>query len=84
MADAARLLSVNTGRLRALDVKSGLTGHFKWPRNGAVRIGPLGLADDAIVDTDNHGGSIRPSPSMTGEIWSGGRTGWAGNSGLVS
>jgi MOSC domain-containing protein YiiM len=56
MAETAQLLSVNTGRPRALDVKSGLTGHFKRPRSGAVRIGQLGLADDAIVDTDNHGG----------------------------
>ncbi len=57
MADPPRLLSVNLGQARALDAKSGLTGHFKTPVARAVRIGPLGLEGDAIVDTENHGGA---------------------------
>lgn len=57
MADAARLLSVNVGQARPLDVKTGMTGHFKRPQTGPIAIGPLGLAGDMIVDTANHGGA---------------------------
>jgi MOSC domain-containing protein YiiM len=56
MADAPRLLSVNVAQARPLDAKSGLTGHFKKPVSGPVRVDAAGLEGDAIVDAENHGG----------------------------
>lgn len=50
------LISVNIGTPRAITTKSGQTGIFKSPQSGPVNIGPLGLDDDHIIDTDNHGG----------------------------
>lgn len=53
-----RLLSVNVGTETPIDGagKSGRTGIFKRPVEGTVEITPLGLVDDAISDTKNHGG----------------------------
>ena len=53
--------SVNVGRARPLDVKSGRSGIDKRPVAGVVRVAPpgaggSGLAGDAICDTANHGG----------------------------
>lgn len=59
------LLSVNiahvipTPRLRAgepRDTKPSRTGIDKRPADGAVRVEPLGLVGDSILDTVNHGG----------------------------
>ncbi len=38
------------------DVKPPKTGIDKRPVDGPVRIEPLGVAGDSILDTDNHGG----------------------------
>ena len=51
-----RLEAVCTGQATPVAAKSGLTGHRKRPRAGAVAIGRLGLDGDTIVDTDHHGG----------------------------
>ena len=51
-----RLISVNVGRAEPMPVKSGQSGINKRPVVGAVEIGLLGIASDAIVDRDNHGG----------------------------
>ena len=52
------LISVNIGRERSFEngKQSGTTGIFKTPVTTAVEIMPLGLAGDAVVDTENHGG----------------------------
>ena len=52
------LISVNIGRERSFEngKQSGTTGIFKTPVTTAVEITPLGLAGDAVVDTENHGG----------------------------
>ena len=52
-----RLLSVNVGKARPFQAKAvGKTGIFKQPVLTPVRIGALGLAEDAICDVENHGG----------------------------
>jgi len=50
-----KLTSVNIGQSR-LNTKGRRTGIFKEPVAGAVRVGKLGLAGDAVVDTRHHGG----------------------------
>lgn len=52
------LISVNIGRERSLEngKQSGTTGIFKTPVTTAVEITTLGLAGDAVVDTEHHGG----------------------------
>jgi MOSC domain-containing protein YiiM len=51
-----KLLAICTGKAMPIAGKSGLTGHFKAPQTGAVRIDIYGLEGDTIVDTDHHGG----------------------------
>ncbi|GAB4205779.1 MAG: MOSC domain-containing protein [Roseiflexaceae bacterium] len=53
-----RILSVNRGRAEPIaDAKlSGVTGIYKRPLSEPVAVGTLGLADDVICDTENHGG----------------------------
>ena len=53
------LLSINIGSARTIGNAnvSGQTGIFKLPVAGPVQVTADGLADDAIVDTENHGGS---------------------------
>jgi MOSC domain-containing protein YiiM len=53
-----QLISVNIGRARAIQYAkaSGVTGIYKLPVGEPVKIGALGIADDAICDTENHGG----------------------------
>lgn len=51
-----KLLSVNIATPHSIEGKSGLSGIFKQPQSGPVAIHPLGLENDAIVDTENHGG----------------------------
>lgn len=51
-----RLLSVNLGVERDISTKSGRTGFFKVPQDGPVDVTEIGLAGDAIVDRQNHGG----------------------------
>ncbi len=49
--------SVNVGKPRAFEhTAPGVTGIFKEPQTGPVRVGALGLEDDAICDTAHHGG----------------------------
>ncbi len=52
------LISVNVGRPRTIQTakRTEETGIYKEPVAGPVAIGPLGLAGDAVVDTQNHGG----------------------------
>jgi len=52
------LISVNIGREQSLEngKQTGTTGIFKTPVTTAVEITPLGLAGDAVVDTEHHGG----------------------------
>ena len=53
-----KLLSVNTSQPKLIQngKKSGLTGIFKTPNSGPVKVGLLGLEHDVQVDTENHGG----------------------------
>ena len=53
-----KLTSVNVGAERPIRnaKSSGRTGIFKLPVDGPAALTPLGLAGDAIVDTENHGG----------------------------
>ena len=52
------LLSINIGSARTIGNAnvSGQTGIYKLPVAGPVQVTADGLADDAIVDTKNHGG----------------------------
>lgn len=50
-----QILSVNVGKARSIDSKSGLTGIYKNSVD-VVEITRDGLAGDAICDTKNHGG----------------------------
>jgi MOSC domain-containing protein YiiM len=54
--DEMRLIAVNTGRPELIDGHKSPTGICKHPRNGPVMIASLGLEDDAVMDTRNHGG----------------------------
>jgi len=53
-----QLISVNIGQKRNLQngIKLETTGIFKFSTNGHVRVTKLGLKDDVICDTRNHGG----------------------------
>ncbi len=51
-----QLTSVNIGKARAVEAKSGQTGIFKRPADDPVRVTRNGLAGDTICDTENHGG----------------------------
>ncbi|GAA4980421.1 MOSC domain-containing protein [Kineococcus glutinatus] len=58
------ILTVNVGRPREIDAKTGTTGIHKLPVDGPVHVsapgpkgtGGSGLAGDAICDRENHGG----------------------------
>ena len=52
------ILSINIGSARTIGNAnvSGQTGIYKLPVAGPVQVTTDGLADDAIVDTRNHGG----------------------------
>lgn len=52
------LISVNIGQVQSIQgaKTSGKTGIFKQPSRQPVAISTLGLAGDAICDTENHGG----------------------------
>jgi MOSC domain-containing protein YiiM len=52
------LISVNTSQPKLIQNgnKSGMTGIFKTPNPGPVKVGLLGLEHDVQVDTENHGG----------------------------
>ncbi len=51
-----QLISVNIGKAQAIEAKSGQTGIYKRPVQTPVTVGTLGLEQDAICDTENHGG----------------------------
>ncbi|MEL6307559.1 MAG: MOSC domain-containing protein [Chloroflexota bacterium] len=51
-----QIVSVNIGKAQKIDAKSGESGIFKKPQDTSVFVSELGLQDDVIVDTENHGG----------------------------
>ncbi len=54
-----QLISVNVGTETPMSTvvkRQGKTGIFKYSVSDAVQIGELGLANDVICDTENHGG----------------------------
>ena len=53
-----KVISVNIGRARRIETakSTDLTGIFKTPADGPVRVTALGLEGDAVCDTKNHGG----------------------------
>ena len=51
-----QLVSVNIGKARAIEAKSGQTGIYKRATDASVSVGKLGLVGDTICDTENHGG----------------------------
>jgi MOSC domain-containing protein YiiM len=53
-----KLISVNVGSLKALEVGNHITktGIFKTPVNTAVRVGKLGLEADVVQNKKHHGG----------------------------
>jgi MOSC domain-containing protein YiiM len=56
MMSDMQILSVNIGRPEHVDGHAALTGICKRPVSGPVAIGPLGVENDAVMDTKNHGG----------------------------
>jgi MOSC domain-containing protein YiiM len=56
MTTPMQLLSVNVGRPEQIEGHTAPTGICKRPAPGPVEIAPLGLANDAVMDTKNHGG----------------------------
>lgn len=67
------LVSINIGAARELQGKDEtiLTGIYKMPADGPVRIGPLGLAGDVIVNKRHHGG-----PDQAVYVYGGGDYAW--------
>ena len=53
------LISVNFGQERSIQIgkQTEMTGIYKVPAPGAVAIAADGVAGDAVVDTENHGGA---------------------------
>jgi MOSC domain-containing protein YiiM len=53
------VVSVNVGKEQPIrgEKPSGKTGIYKLPQAAPVLVTPLGLVGDAIVDTQNHGGT---------------------------
>ena len=51
-----KLLAVNLGKPERIPSKTGMTGIFKRPQTGPMRIGKLGLEGDAVLDRKHHGG----------------------------
>jgi MOSC domain-containing protein YiiM len=51
-----QLTHVNIATPQPIRAKSGHTGIYKLPQDGPIRVTPLGLEGDAIVDTESHGG----------------------------
>ena len=58
MTHTGRLLSIQTGKVRPLRVgeRTLMSAIGKSPIDGAVTVGPLGLADDEQADLSVHGG----------------------------
>jgi MOSC domain-containing protein YiiM len=50
------LLSVNIANPEPINTRRGMSGIFKRPQPGRVGINKTGLANDAILDLQNHGG----------------------------
>lgn len=70
-----QIISVNVGEEREMPgVKSGKTGIFKQPVKDPVYVSRLGLANDVIIDTKNHGGPDQAVYVYTVEDY---RFGWA-------
>jgi MOSC domain-containing protein YiiM len=51
-----QLISVNIGKAQPIAAKSGQSGIYKRPTTVPVQVTAQGLAQDTIVDTENHGG----------------------------
>jgi len=52
----AILASVNIGKPQAIPGKSGQTGIYKHPVEGDIAIAREGVAGDAVMDSEHHGG----------------------------
>lgn len=52
------VVSVNVGREESLTIgkKASTSGIHKRPVDGPVAVGPLGIAEDCVIDTKHHGG----------------------------
>ncbi len=50
------LLSVNIAKPEPINTRRGMSGIFKRPQPGPVEVSKGGLANDAILDRQNHGG----------------------------
>nr|WP_282565623.1 MOSC domain-containing protein [Paradevosia shaoguanensis] len=49
-------MAVNLGKPERIPSKTGMTGIFKRPQVGPMRVGKLGLEGDAVLDRKHHGG----------------------------
>ena len=74
------LLSINIGAARTIGNAnvSGQTGIYKLPVAGPVQVTADGLADDAIVDTRNHGGPDQAVYVYGGADYAWWRPSWTG------
>lgn len=50
------VVSVNVGKEKSINSKSGKSGIFKEPVIQPVVVDSLGLEHDVIIDVENHGG----------------------------
>lgn len=50
------IISVNIGKKQVIQSKSGTTGIYKESTTHTVQVEALGLINDVIIDTENHGG----------------------------
>ncbi len=50
------VLSVNIGTAKPIAAKTGMSGIFKAPHSGPISVSKSGMAGDAIVDVQHHGG----------------------------
>ena len=57
------LVSINIAKAQPIHSKSGMSGIFKQPVTGPVKIGLLGLEGDTIVDTQSHLSRHRAPPT---------------------
>ena len=50
------IISVNIGKEKAIQGKSGTSGIFKEPSSDPIMVHSEGLVNDTIIDVENHGG----------------------------
>lgn len=66
-----QLISINIGKERPFNNKTGKTGIYKFSVSHLVEIGELGLVGDDVSDTKNHGG-----PDQAVYVYGGGDYAW--------